>query len=55
MRESWEDIMQENKQCIRFSKLASGGPLYTKMVRNTTKPAMHAKELGNLPEDIICL
>jgi hypothetical protein len=41
--------MQENQQLRRFLELASHGPLYTKMLRNTTDPAMYAKELGNLP------
>jgi hypothetical protein len=38
--------------CRRFLELASGGPLYTKMLRNTTEPVMYAKELGNLPEEM---
>jgi hypothetical protein len=47
--------MQENQQRGRFLELASGGPLYTKMLRNTTKPTIYTKELGNLPEDMIFL
>jgi hypothetical protein len=44
--------MQGKKQHRRFSELAFGGPLYTKMLTNTTEPAMYAKELGNLPEEM---
>jgi hypothetical protein len=42
--------MQEKKQCRRFLELASGGPLYTRMLRTITKPVMYANELGNPPE-----
>jgi hypothetical protein len=28
----------------RFSKLASGGPLYIRMLRDITEPTMYAKE-----------
>jgi hypothetical protein len=35
--------MQEKKQHRRFSELASSGPLYIRMLMNTTEPAMYAK------------
>jgi hypothetical protein len=47
--------MQEKQHRRRFLEMASSGPLYTKMLRNTTEPAMYAKELGNLPEGMRCL
>jgi hypothetical protein len=43
MKESHEDIMQGNQQRIRFLELASGGPLYIRMLRNNTEPVMYAK------------
>jgi hypothetical protein len=52
MKASQEDTMQGKKQRRRFLELASGGPLCTKMLRNTTEPAMYAKELGNHPEEM---
>jgi hypothetical protein len=55
MKASQEYTMQGKKTCKRFLELASGGPLYTKMLRNNTKTVMYAKELGNLPEEIRCL
>jgi hypothetical protein len=36
--------MQGKKQCRRFSELASGDPLYIRMLRNTTEPTMYVKE-----------
>jgi hypothetical protein len=36
--------MHGNKQCKRFSEMASSGPLYTMMLRNTTEPAVYVKE-----------
>jgi hypothetical protein len=35
-----------------FLELAFGGIPYTEMLRNITKPAMYAKELGNRLEEI---
>jgi hypothetical protein len=52
MKASLEDIMQEKKKCRKFLELASGGPLYTKMLRNNTDPAMYSKYLGNLLEEM---
>jgi hypothetical protein len=54
MKASQEDTMQENPQCKRFLEMASGGPPYTEMLKNTTKPVMYAKELGKLPEEMKC-
>jgi hypothetical protein len=42
--------VQEKKQHRRFLEMASGGPLYTKMLKNTINPVMYANELGNLLE-----
>jgi hypothetical protein len=39
--------MYENKQRKRFSELASSGPLYIRMLRNTTEYVMYAKEQRN--------
>jgi hypothetical protein len=36
----------------RFLELASGGLLYTEMIRTTIEPAMYAKELGNRPKEM---
>jgi hypothetical protein len=47
--------MQGKKQCIRFLEMASSDPLCTKMLWNTIEPAMYAKGLGNLPEEMRCL
>jgi hypothetical protein len=44
--------MKGKKQHERFLEMASIGLLYTKMLRNTTKPAMYDEELGNLPEEM---
>jgi hypothetical protein len=55
MKASQEDIMQGKQQYRRFLELASGGLLYIKTLRNTIKPTMYEKELGNLPEEMICL
>jgi hypothetical protein len=44
MKASQEDIMQGKKQRRRFSELAFGGPLYIRMIRNTTEPVMYVKE-----------
>ena len=52
MNASQEDTTQENKQHIRLLELASGGPLYTEMLKNTTEPSMYDKELGNPLEDM---
>jgi hypothetical protein len=54
MKASLEDTTQEKQQHIRFLELAFGGPLYTKMIKNTTEPVMYAKELGNLLEEMKC-
>jgi hypothetical protein len=43
MKASQEYIMQGKKHRRRFSELASGGPLYIRMLRNTIEPAMYAK------------
>jgi hypothetical protein len=45
--------MQGKKQRRRLSELASGGPLYIRMLRNTTEPVMYAKGQGILLEGII--
>jgi hypothetical protein len=37
-------IMQGKQQRRRFSELASRGPLYIRMLRNTIEPTMYAKE-----------
>jgi hypothetical protein len=50
-----EENIQGRKQRKRLLELASGGPLYTKMIRNTMEPVMYAKELGNHPKEMICL
>ena len=55
MNTSLEDTTKENKQRRRFLELASGGLLYIKMLRNTTKLAMRVKEFGNIPEEMRCL
>jgi hypothetical protein len=55
MKASQEETMQEKKQHRSFIDLASGGPLYIRMLRNTVKPVMYAKELGNPPEGMRCL
>jgi hypothetical protein len=47
--------MQGKEQRRRFLELAFGGLLYIKMLRNTTEPAMYARELGNLPEEMRCI
>jgi hypothetical protein len=47
--------MQGKKQHKRFLELASGGPLFKKMIRNTTDHVMYAKELGNILEEMRCL
>ena len=47
MKASQEDIMQGNQQHKTFLEMASGGLLYIRMIRNTTKPARYAKEWGN--------
>jgi hypothetical protein len=52
MKASQEDTMQGKKQHRRFLELASSGLLYIKMPRNTINPAMYAKELGSLPEEM---
>jgi hypothetical protein len=44
MKASQEDIMQGKKQHRRFLELASGDPLYIRIIRNTTKPMMYAKD-----------
>jgi hypothetical protein len=54
MKASQEDTMWEKKQHRRFLELASSGLLYTKILRNTTEPAMYANELGNLIEEMKC-
>jgi hypothetical protein len=40
------------EQHRRFLGLAFGGLLYIKMPRNTIRPVMYARELGNLPEEM---
>jgi hypothetical protein len=55
MKASQEEITSGNQQRRRFLELASNGPLYTEMLRTTTDPAMYAKDLGNLPEEMRCL
>jgi hypothetical protein len=54
MKASQEDTTQEKKQRRRFFELASGGLLYTEMLKTITEPAMYAKELGNHPEEMTC-
>jgi hypothetical protein len=46
--------MQGNKQRRRFCELASSGPLYTEMLKNTTEPTMCDKKMGNLLEEMRC-
>jgi hypothetical protein len=55
MKESHEHTTQEKKQHRRFLELASSGLLYIKILRNTIKLVMYARELGNLPEEMRCL
>jgi hypothetical protein len=55
MKASQDDTTKEKKQCRRFLELASGGLHYTKILRNTTEPAMYAKELRNHTEEMKCL
>jgi hypothetical protein len=45
-----DEIMLGKKQHIRFSELASGGPLHIRMLRSTTDLAMYVKEYGSLLE-----
>jgi hypothetical protein len=52
MKASQEDTMKRKKHQRRFLEMASGGPLFTKMLRNTTKTAMYSKELGNHLEEM---
>jgi hypothetical protein len=55
MKASQEDTTQGKQQRRRFLGLAFGGLLYTKMLRNTIRPVMYVKELGNHPEEMKCL
>jgi hypothetical protein len=52
MKALQEDSTLEKQQRRRFLELASGGPLYTEMLKNTTEHVMYAKELGNLPKEM---
>jgi hypothetical protein len=55
MKASQEETTHRKKQRRIFLGLAFGGLLYTKMLRTITYPVMYAKELGNHPEEMICL
>jgi hypothetical protein len=46
--------MKEKKLRRRFSELIFDGLPYTKMLKNTSKTVMYAKELGNHPEEMKC-
>jgi hypothetical protein len=51
MKASHEDIMQKKQLRRRFLELAFGGLPYTEMLKTIPEPTMHAKELGNHPEE----
>jgi hypothetical protein len=55
MKALQEDTTQGKKQHRRFLGLAFGGLLYINMLRNTIRPVMYAKGLGNHPEEMKCL
>jgi hypothetical protein len=52
MKASQEDTTQEKEQRRRFLELASGGLLYTEMIRTTIDLALFSKELGNHLEEM---